>query len=267
MTPTTFGVDYAFGRLSASALHAAGISFVCRYLGPDPAKNLTAGEVEQLHGAGIAIVLVWEGGGTRALAGREAGRVDARAARAQADALGAPSDQPIYFAVDFDALGSQMEAVSQYFIGARTEIGRDATGVYGGIHTLQSIQGLHAKYGWQTLAWSNGQVSPAANLYQFSNDRTVAGISVDFDRAEKADYGAWLPPAKVTEDGPRGVARADIAVDLAHGEWTIAHRSSLLGHKVRFGRGDGVGRWEIEPLPAEGEYWCAKVRIKRGRVG
>lgn len=265
MTTQPFGVDYAFGRITGHILRESGIAFVCRYLSHDPAKNLTAAEVKDLHGAGIGIVLVWESGGGRAADGELAGIEDAHAALAEAEGLGVPGDVPIYFAVDFDALSSQMAAIHAYFIGVRSVLGYRRTGVYGGIHVVQSIQGLHGKYGWQTLAWSAGQLAPAAQLYQFSNDHTVDGVGVDFDRAEHSDYGAWQPSSHEAHAGPHGIARATVGVDLENGHWTAFGARSPLGHGARFGEGSGRGRWEIEPLPAEGEYWCAKIKVNRGR--
>src|SRR3954447_6953182 len=101
-----FGVDYSAGFSSAtpSAVKRAGARFVCRYLStPGNPKNLTRGEARLHQAAGLQIVTVFETTAGRALRGRAAGIVDARAAIAQLAAVGGPKGAPLYFAVDFDA--------------------------------------------------------------------------------------------------------------------------------------------------------------------
>src|SRR5437763_375931 len=64
----SFGLDYVAGP-PIDAMHAAGVSFVCRYLSEVNAqtvsKILTAGEAKMLSEAGIAIVSNYEWYATR----------------------------------------------------------------------------------------------------------------------------------------------------------------------------------------------------------
>jgi hypothetical protein len=176
-----FGLDWAWGNLPVSALHTIGAHFACRYLSDDPSKNLSPAESKRLHAGGILRVVVWETYGQRALAGRLAGIEDARAALAQARACGLPGDGLpwcIYFGVDFPATGPDVEP---YFTGVQSELGAGHAGVYGGIAPVRYLldKGL-VKYAWQTYAWSSGQWEPRAQLLQFSNGHTVAGVGCDF---------------------------------------------------------------------------------------
>lgn len=66
-------------------------------------------------------------------------------------------------------------------------------------------------------------------------------------------------PAPHALPRPHGVANASLHVDLAHGDWHINPERG----DVRLGV-HGNGAWHVEPLPEEGDYWCAKVRIHRG---
>ncbi len=201
-----FGVDWAWGTPSISALHARGVKFAAGYLSYDASKNLSRGEVQRLHAAGIKTVLVWETTANRAQAGYAAGRSDALEARRQATAAGEPSDRPIFFAVDFDSTGIQ-NSIIPYFRGVVSVLGSHRTGGYGGFATVQALfsRGLIG-YAWQTYAWSFGRWDARAKLQQYSNDHAIDGVGVDYDRSTAADYGQFplpkvelaKPKAKVT---------------------------------------------------------------------
>lgn len=255
------GCDYAFGRLDATALHGAGLGFVCRYLSPDTGKNLTAAEAAELHAAGVSIVLVWEGSGTAALGGKAQGNADGKEALRQAEALGVPRNVPIYFAVDFDPLSSQLPAIGEYFQGVGAILGAHRVGVYGGYTTVGAILNEKlATFAWQTLAWSAGRVQPHAHIYQYSNGHTIAGVGVDFDRALVSSFGQWAPAKPVPT--PHGTAAANLLVDVGERKWSVTHRLHLP--RPTFGTG-GTGDFTIERLPDEGEYLCAKVRVHAGK--
>src|SRR5690242_12258830 len=97
-----FGIDYSAGFPGASALRAAGVKFVARYLSPgNNPKNLTLSEKNACLAAGIPVVVVWETTADRMLAGFGAGQSDATQADAKVKALGM-AGVPIYFACDFD---------------------------------------------------------------------------------------------------------------------------------------------------------------------
>jgi len=188
-----FGVDYAWGRPGVSALRRAGVKFACRYLSHDTTgKNLTRAEADDLSDAGIWVVVVWESTAKRPLAGRSAGVTDARDAAAQAAACGMPDDRPIYFAADWDASASQQDEINAYLDGAASVIGRGRVGLYAGYGpTKRAFDAGKIAYGWQTYAWSGGRWDARAQLQQYSNDHTINGVGVDYDRAVKSDYGQW----------------------------------------------------------------------------
>ncbi|MES9606819.1 MULTISPECIES: glycoside hydrolase domain-containing protein [Actinomadura] len=188
-----FGVDYAWGRPGASALERAGAKFACRYLSHDTSgKNLTRKEADELSAAGIWLVVVWESTAKRPLAGRSAGAADARDAAAQARACGMPDDRPIYFAADWDATSGQQDEINAYLDGAASVLGRDRVGLYGGYGPVKrAFDAKKITFGWQTYAWSGGKWDARAQLRQYSNDHTINGVGVDYDRAVKSDYGQW----------------------------------------------------------------------------
>src|SRR5581483_10019326 len=191
----TFGVDYAWhgdnGPL-IKALKAAQVTFVCRYLSHSSGKNLTLAEAKALSAAGISIIVVWETTADRALAGHAAGAQDARDAAAEAKACGMPDGRPIYFAVDFDASSGQQAAINAYLDGVASVIGKDRSGIYGGCNPVKrALDGGHCRWAWQTYAWSGGRWDSRAQLQQYSNDHTIGGVGLDFDRSEAADFGQW----------------------------------------------------------------------------
>lgn len=185
------GIDYAYGAPDLGRLKAAGYTFVCRYLGGGPEKDLTHGEAMRLSHAGFDIVTVFEGNAERALEGSPAGDVDALAAQKQLSEIGAPH-APVYFACDWEVQPEQMPNIRAYFKQQIKELGRDRVGVYGGygvVHELMSLDNI--KYGWQTLAWSDGRWTPHAQLRQTAIEQHEFGIVCDLDRALAADFGQW----------------------------------------------------------------------------
>jgi hypothetical protein len=183
------GIDYAYGTPDLGRLRAEGVTFVCRYLGGNPGKDLDAAEAGRLERAGMAIVTVFEAAAEGALTA--AGAADAVRAQLQLGEIGAPH-APVYFACDWEVKADQMPHIRAYFDGAIEQLGRDRVGVYGGypvVHELMSLDNV--KYGWQTYAWSDGRWSPHAQLRQYQNDAKMAGVECDLDRAVAADFGQW----------------------------------------------------------------------------
>ncbi len=185
------GVDYAWGGpISPGVLHEHGISFVCRYLSPDPSKNLHRPEYELLRAAGIDVHVAWESTAERARESYAAGHEDAlRAAEQRAD-CGMPGNRPIYLAIDFDAVGPEL---GEYFHGAHDALGAEL-GAYGGYRALKWLfdHGL-INHGWQTYAWSDGQWEPRAMLRQYSNGHQLAGVEVDYD-VDVTPQALYVPP-------------------------------------------------------------------------
>lgn len=181
-------------------LRLAGKRFVCRYLAPPGAKydwkRLTRAEVLACKATpGLELVCVFESYAGRALEGAAAGAADASTALALLNKLGIPA-APVYFAVDTDVTTpAQFAKVGAYLAAASQLVAKSRAGVYGEFDVVERFVGAVVRYGWQAAAWSKGKRSPKAQLYQHTNGRSVAGISVDLDTAYAADYGQASRPS------------------------------------------------------------------------
>ncbi len=194
-----FGLDYVSGPPIAAML-AAKVAFVCRYTGyfsgydiahPEKpqGKCLWPGEATALNKAGIAVVSNWEWSANRAVQGRSAGEWDADKADKIHRACGGPSDRPIYFSVDVNIPGQEVNA---YFQGVASVLGLHRTGAYGSYAVLHELFNVGAiTWGWQTYAWSGGMWEPRAQLRQYHNSVSLAGHEVDYNSSMQADFGQW----------------------------------------------------------------------------
>ncbi|WP_274652369.1 DUF1906 domain-containing protein [Paenibacillus humicola] len=177
----------------AKALAAAGMTFAARYLVP-PAyawKRLTAAEAQIISDAGMRIVSVFELSANRVSQGAAAGFEDGILALAEARLVGQPAGSAIYFAVDYDAQPADYDAIEQYLRSARSQIyGYDA-GVYGSYAVIEEMarRGACERF-WQTYAWSRGSRSGRANIYQYRNGVSVAGVPLDLNESYGSE-GWW----------------------------------------------------------------------------
>lgn len=104
-----------------------------------------------------------------------------------------PAGRPIYFAVDEDTtVGPNITA---YFQGVNHVLGVARSGAYGDYKVIDALFNAHLiAWGWQTYAWSGGQWDtrhPGTVLEQYSNDHTISGHGVDYDRSTATDFGQW----------------------------------------------------------------------------
>lgn len=189
---TLQGADYSHGPISAAAARANGLSFICRYVSTTGnTKNLTDAEVTDFSANGVSVVVVFEQAADNSLGGGAQGIADAQKADAQVTALGL-TGCPVYFAVDFQATTAQLATIGDYLQGVSSTIGLKRVGVYGSYSVIKyALDNGLAKYGWQTLAWSSGQLDSRCHIYQYKVNDTIAGVSVDLDRTESSDtdYG------------------------------------------------------------------------------
>lgn len=221
------GVDYSISRPNLTQLWGAGIRFVCRYLAYLPNdKVLSRIELDQLHAQGFGVLLNWEQTTGGMLGGYNTGERHAEEALRQSVLLGAPDDVPIYFSCDFDALDADLPAVGRYLDACAAVLGRHRVGVYGGYRVIEKMVPVTAPWGWQTLAWSGGQVSGKAHLYQYKNEVMIAGADCDRDRSLKADIGLWYP------EGTLSISQDDLNA-IASAVWT---------HKLGQGTAGFVGQ-------------------------
>lgn len=251
------GIDFAWGGpIAPATLHGAGVSFVARYLSPDPTKNLALSELHSYLAADIDVVLDWEYAANAALNGYDQGVSDAKAADAQAKALGLDG-APIYFSVDFDATQAQQTAINEYFQGVASVIGLDRTGVYGGFYVVQRV--LNAKlaaYAWQTYAWSGGQWDTRACIRQTQNNIWLGGVNGDWDTSMTADFGQMPRPSDPTlgfgDNGPEvyeaqmllAVFGYEIPVDGGFGQATLSAVNAFqLSQGIQVTGQIGVWTW------------------------
>jgi hypothetical protein len=182
----------------AEKIKSAGLDFACRYYSHNPGKNLSPAEAAKLQASGIRLVSVWEAAGN--LPGSfsaDQGTRDAAEALRQAEAVGQPPGTTIYFAVDFDALASQISnLIVPYFASVNTVLaGKYQVGVYGSglVCTTLRTANLARNFwlacapGWQGTrnftGWHIRQSLPA--------DPWGFGFDVDPDEAVAGDFGAW----------------------------------------------------------------------------
>jgi hypothetical protein len=198
------GIDYSFGRPNLDTVKQLGYSFVARYLAVDGgSKFITKTEADQIRAHGLGLVLVYEQYAGRAKEGRAAGTADGQTALTQARSVGFPDTRPVYFAVDYDATGTDQAAIDGYLRGAAGSIGASRVGVYGShVVVERCFTNGSARFFWQTYAWSAGQVSTHAHILQYRNGQTVGGASVDLNESKQADFGAWGIPALVPAPAP-----------------------------------------------------------------
>ena len=193
----------------AQKIKVAGYDFVGRYLSRSSWKVISPAEANALRQAGLAIVLVYEDGPTSdTYFSYSRGQTDGARAAQQANALGAPANTTIYFAVDYDAGEDAIEGVvTQYFQGVVSSLRNFSTGnnplyrvgVYGSGATCAAITtaGL-ATMGWLACAMGwRGHNTYANWTISQGMPTTVSGMSVDPDNAVAAGYGAIPPTAAV----------------------------------------------------------------------
>lgn len=190
-------LDYT-SRIAPSALKAAGVVGVCRYLSPDQPntrwKVITPAEYQELRGSGINVYLNWEYSATDWLGGSSVGRAHGTAAQIEAHALGYPAGSVILGSADFDMTRSQwLNAGRAYAQGfaAGVRAGGYRPGVYGPWDVLQWVADEHLMDAfWQagmSTSWSGGRNAaphPLAHLRQRGH-KTVGGVDTDWNEIRR----------------------------------------------------------------------------------
>jgi hypothetical protein len=184
----SIALDYT-RRIDPGALHAAGVTHVCRYLSwlPNP-KVIGQAEFDELHATGIGVLLNWEYDARDWLAGSSAGTSHGNEAVKQARTLGHPAGWPIVGSADLDMTAAQWNGAGKAYGQAFAAAVRDGgytPGVYGPWDVLTWCQALGG-FGvfWQagmSTSWSSGRNAnlwPAAHLRQ-RGPLTVGGVATD----------------------------------------------------------------------------------------
>lgn len=190
------GIDCAtpLTAKTAQAIAAEGYEFVARYLVPETYnKYLSKAEAQFISDSGMNIVSVFETTASRPLGGDAAGRGDAQLALNCARKIGQPKGTAIYFCADFDLTKpSHFDLTENYLRAATVVLGNEyEVGIYGEFSVIEEMAKRNAcKHFWQTYAWSKGQKSSRANLYQWRNGQSVGGVAVDLNESY-GNEGWW----------------------------------------------------------------------------
>jgi hypothetical protein len=271
-------IDYSEFRPSIAQLKGAGVTAVGRYIGwnsvpgyGNPGHNIDKAEADTLTGNGIGVFLSFEYGAEAAAAGSAQGTKDGELARQQLTQLGAPDDMTVYFAVDFDIPDhapnstdpkAKLGPVADYFAAINALRPSYKVGVYGGYYAVSRVMdaGL-AEMGWQTVAWSGGQVYGRAVLLQPGTQLWSTNADVDLLLHGTADFGQWPRPSV---PGPqRFVADGTMSLqDAAHQhDVTVSDVLWLTAQHRPHGYGSleasyvDAGRWGTA-MPAGLVFWA-----------
>lgn len=187
---------------TAEALYNSGYRYVGRYLtgtvrtanGTITSKALTRQEAETILNAGLSIIPIFQDGGEyRAHFSEARGMADAEQAYAAAKALGIPNGSVLYFAVDFDALGTDIDRIAQYFKALCFNISDYQVGIYGTRNICSSV----VEKGWAFRCYVSdmstgysgnlGYRMPASWAFDQFASATVNGVEIDKVACSGAD--------------------------------------------------------------------------------
>lgn len=189
------GIDYSFNKPDLACTFAKGKRFVIRYLSNrDSPKNLIPQEVKDCRELGMSIVTVYQTTASFMISSRATGRAAATVAQEHRRYCGLPFG-PVYFALDTDPARlspNDWNAVKEFLVGCSDITGRHNVGVYGGYTAIMRLVPFHARYGWQTYAWSQGRKAiEVGHLYQYKNGVNLCGGTVDLNENWEIDFGQW----------------------------------------------------------------------------
>ncbi len=262
------GVDYAFyPHPSVTALKAAGVKFVGRYVSPQAVndtngKNLIPAEFRALRDAGMAIILYEEQYAARMREGYPAGVADARHFDAVVKALGM-TGAIMYAAADWNATEAEQAAINRYLDGVASQLGRARTGIYGGYYVIKrTLDAGKATHAVQTVAWSDGKWDSRADIRQYL-PVNIGGAKCDRLESMKADYGQWPRPAA------KPVAKLSVAPvsGVAPLTVTASYAGSTAGARISIDWGDGSkpGAATTHTYTVPGSY-TVKLTVTVGTV-
>jgi hypothetical protein len=191
-----------------AALRSAGVGSVIRYLttSTSSAKLVRPAEARAIAAAGMQLGLVFEVYG--GVDNFRHGDITAASGAAHADfavryapTVGAPPGCGIYFAIDTDASPDELERfVVPYFRAVHQAIaGPYRVGVYCSGLVAERLRQLQlVDLVWITCSsgfrGSRDYVAAGKqDLWQSKCDTTLAGIDVDLDVANRADWGQFVP--------------------------------------------------------------------------
>jgi hypothetical protein len=221
--------DFYSADTSPATIRARGFGGVVFYASHQAGKCVTPPDAAAARAAGLEVLLVFEDAADRMLGGGSDGAADGAFARGVAEAIGYPAACPIFYAADFAATAPQIVAVEAYCRGAAGPSGHPV-GIYGGLATVNSVIGTGAAaVAWQTLAWSGGQVSKHAALYQSA---IGAQFDTDTQLGPITAWGGTTPPAPPTPgEAVSALVRPVCAIAIRpqnDGYWLVAQDGGIF---------------------------------------
>lgn len=204
-------------RLDAGAIaraQAAGAGGFVRYLWPDAwgPKGITVDEYELYKAARAPLAVVWESSAGRASEGYAAGVADAHTAGGLANAIGWPTDRPIYYADDQDTPWA--DAAGYYSGIANAGVLRPRGGIYAGVpNIVAALDAGLCGWGWVAAAssWSHGETTDLAALWQQVGEPLGdLGFGYDANIITLADWGQHPAPAPTPPPLSKGAAMLEL---------------------------------------------------------
>lgn len=218
MTRYGLGLDEAPASWATffDAMKSVGRDFIVRHL-----DDVTAAELTAADAAGVDHVFAWFISSRRATEGGSAGTADAGAVQTALTNLAISTSNKVYFLVDTDAAGADVDA---YFAAIGTAwSGVTRIGVLGGWSVCDYLL-TYARVGYaaQTLAWQYGHGwHPTAKLRQVQTGYALNGVDCSKWEAPLAAFGQFQKT-----EGIEGVAPTTDPV-------TVSAAPSPLGLVVR----------------------------------
>ena len=187
----TLGFDCAtkLTEKMAKDLKGAGFRYAARYLG-DSWKSFDKKEAEIIQKTGIKLISIFQKSANKlSYFTEKQGIVDGKDAEKWAKAVGQPEGTAIYFAVDCDVAGKQMQLIQAYFSAIKKQLRSYKVGIYGSYAVMYALRD-YADYFWQTYAWSRGEIAPFIHMYQHENNIIIEGVNIDRNRIMQ-EPGYW----------------------------------------------------------------------------
>lgn len=192
----TYVSDHATPK-DPAALLAAGSKVSARYLMPGNWKGITPRERDQLHAAGIGIVLILEFGAGDAFKGAPEGTRQGKLAAQWARDLGAPAGVLILGTCDQNTTTATAPIAARFLEAFQAEVEAAGFAYLGGDYIdWEGIDLLpRSRCHWQPAAsaWSFRKIHPAAHVIQYpSTSKATRVPGTDGGQVLRYLPGVWL---------------------------------------------------------------------------
>ena len=202
--PGDNGADYvalsATGLVTIARLKAMECRYAIRYIARRTSigKIITPKEITDLHNAGIAILLNYEGSTTDYVGGAPAGQANGAWSRQFADSLGYPIGLPLFCSIDTDIYAANSGTARAYLRAFMAAANPYRPAVYGDVDVMREVKDL------DPVNWR-------ANAVGWGRDTSGLTIHVQQGRQDNgidpneclAPFNAWLPHQPVVIVPPK----------------------------------------------------------------